>query len=107
MFHVIGQNIRVVNKEGKQFRIIKVEEKFLSGEAEILIDTNGTQIEELKDFSELAEKVYEMCEDMDYQDYAEEKETEINKIAMQLRMLTEFGCNELLKALEIITRTEE
>ena len=60
----------------------------------------------MENLQELAEKLYTMCEDMDYQDYAEEKETEINKIAMQLRMLKEFGCHELLKALEIITEVE-
>ena len=52
---------------------------------------------------EIAEKLYSMCQDMDYQDYAEQRESEVNEIAMELRAVAEFGCDTLLKALEQIT----
>ena len=60
-------------------------------------DTSENSLEEL------AEKLYSMCQDMDYQDYAEQRESEVNEIAMELRAVAEFGCDTLLKALEQIT----
>ena len=55
---------------------------------------------------ELAERLYAMCQDMDSEDYSEQKEEEIHQLAMELKMLIELGCNTLLKALEIITGME-
>ena len=64
---------------------------------------NFVIIEELNAM-ELAEKLYEMCEDMEYQDYLETKDEDINILAMEIESLQKDSY--ILKALEIITKKE-
>ena len=51
---------------------------------------------------ELANKLYNICSDMDILDYEDLKNTEINMLTNELEILQENNCNTLLNLLEII-----
>lgn len=55
----------------------------------------------------IAEVIYDMSIDMDYEDYAEQKETEISSLVTDLQKVVAHGCNTLLTALEIIATQKE
>jgi hypothetical protein len=73
---------------------------------EIETEKEETNENNLNELELVAHKLYSMCEDMDYADYEETKESEINELAMDLRAAAELGCNTLLKVLEMITKKE-
>lgn len=55
----------------------------------------------------MARILYNMSLDMDYADYIEYAEEEINCIKKELLILKENNCDSLLQALEIITMNNE
>lgn len=48
---------------------------------------------------ELATKLYDMVSDMDANDYAENKERELNRLETELLLVKELGCKSLLNAI--------
>ena len=48
---------------------------------------------------ELAQTIYNLCCDMDYQDYAETEEGDVNALETELLFLNENGYNTLIFAL--------
>jgi hypothetical protein len=111
MIKVINQIIKE-NKPKKKYTRQDFQDvfDFLSRISENKTIVIGIELEEDKSknsLEEIATKLYSMCEDMDYQDYAEQKETEIYELATELRKVKEFGCDTLLKALEQIAEMEE
>ena len=50
----------------------------------------------------IARILYNMSLDMDYADYLEHSEFEISCITRDLELLKEFGCDNLIQALEMI-----
>lgn len=51
---------------------------------------------------ELAEILYQMCEDMDFGDYEDTKEESINSLANDISKAKEFGLDRLVSVLECI-----
>lgn len=49
----------------------------------------------------LAEKIYELCEDMDWEDYEETKDAEIAILVKELNKAKEYGLGELIGCLEL------
>lgn len=55
------------------------------------------------DIKELAQTIYNLCCDMDYQDYAETKDKDVNALETELLFLKENGDETLISALDILT----
>lgn len=54
----------------------------------------------------LSIKLYNKCSDMDFNDYADEKEKEIHKIKLEIQDLIDNDYVFILKILEILSESE-
>lgn len=57
------------------------------------------------EIKELAQTIYNLCCDMDYQDYAETEEGDVNALETELLFLNENGYNTLIFALYKLIQT--